>query len=115
MYSLNENGTVRLAGIKPEMVVIIPIVAQCFKAVGTPCVITAATEIFAPNGRRYHMDGSKHDTGEALDFRTKTLTTPDADVLYRLLRERLTPEYQTIRHKGDTAHVHIEIDIASCI
>jgi len=107
---LNENGTVRLAGIKPEMVAIIPLVEMAYAWVNFPCVITAGTEVFDSKGRRYHMLKSKHETGEALDFRTRGLSDSDVDELYRRVGDLLTPEYQVIRHKGKFAHMHIEFD-----
>jgi hypothetical protein len=61
---------------------------------------------------RTHMRGSKHYTDEALDFRTKTLSTKDKHALAAALKERLGRNYDVILEDegGPNEHLHVEHD-----
>jgi len=112
MIKLNENGTVRFAGIKSEMLAIRTLVEQVFNYYGYALVITAGTEEFDENGKLYHKIGSKHPKGEAEDYRTLGIPTPVADMVY-LQRCRKRPDTGIPgcqAHKGKKAHMHIEFD-----
>jgi hypothetical protein len=57
-----------------------------------------------------HMDGSKHYTDEALDFRTKHLIAADKPRLLAGIRHRLGPNYDVILEDagGSNEHGHAE-------
>ena len=59
-----------------------------------------------------HMQGSKHYTDEALDFRTKHLTPQQKHALTTLVKVRLGLDYDVIQEfEGlGNEHLHIEWD-----
>ncbi len=105
MISLHENKTVRLAGLKIETWIAIKLAEQVFDKYHLGTIITAGTEIYDKDGKKIHMIGSLHDTGYAVDLRSKHI--PDAcwTTFISDLRNVLGVEYQVIIH--DT-HLHIE-------
>ena len=108
---LHENGTVRLAGLQPEMDLALAAVNPVFGKCQLDTVITAGTEEFKPDGTLIHARDSLHPRGYALDFRVKHI--PDAvyskltSDLRAALKE-LDKAYQLIIHKN---HFHIEYDL----
>jgi len=106
MISLHENGTVRMKGLKVEILLALLVMEQVFDKYHLGTIITAGTEIYDKNGKRIHMIGSLHDTGYAVDLRSKHI--PDAcwTTFLSDLRNALGVEYQVIIH--DT-HLHIEL------
>jgi len=105
--TLNENGTVRLAGIKPEIILALMLIEPVFNKYGIDLVITAGTEQYYPDGRKIHMTGSLHDTGYAVDLRSRDV--PDAcwTKFTSDLKASLTSEYDLLYEEN---HFHLEFD-----
>ncbi|MEA1877350.1 MAG: hypothetical protein U9N86_10840 [Bacteroidota bacterium] len=103
-----KDDTVKMAGIKPEMVVGLMLVQQVYSLVEVSCVITAGTEEFYLDGTRIHMKGSLHPQGYALDFRSRDIPKNDLDNFCDELQEMLKSEYQVIKHN---THIHVEFDL----
>lgn len=59
-----------------------------------------------------HMKGSKHYSDEALDVRTKTLTTIQKHLLKDTVKKRLGAGYDVILESEgkDNEHLHVEHD-----
>ena len=89
---------VSVVGIKPEMLIALPIIDQCYQKVGVECVLTSGTE--GTHGR-----GSLHYVGLAADFRTNTLKSDQKTRLLNLVSGALTGEYDVILEK---THLHCE-------
>ena len=105
---LNENGTVRLAGLKPELVMACLLLQPVYRKYGLDLVITAGTEIFYKSGKRIHMDGSKHDTGEAVDLRSRDVPKACWTRFIDDCRAVLTPEFDFV---PEGHHFHLEKDL----
>lgn len=99
---IKTDGTVYLAGLRPEMAVAWVIIAGVFAEIRRDCVLTEAANVPGTHGRK-----SKHYIGAAIDIRTRHLVEQDIKQVIRLCKERLGPEFDVIRH--DT-HLHIEHD-----
>lgn len=70
-------------------------------------------DMFVTSGNdRVHMRGSKHYTDEALDFRSKHLSTANKHALLAAVKKRLGRDYQAILEfeGGVNEHFHIEYD-----
>ena len=70
------------------------------------CVVTAGDD-----GK--HMQGSKHYTGLAHDYRTKELTSEQVDVLAWEARDRLGEQYDVVYEydkEQKVGHLHVEFD-----
>ena len=61
MIRLFDKGTVRLAGIKPEIIMACLIIEPIFAKFGVDLVITAGTD----------GEGAKHKAGEAINLRSQ--------------------------------------------
>lgn len=61
---------------------------------------------------KVHMKGSKHYTDEALDFRTKHLTTEEKAALKAAIKARLGKDFDCILEdeNGPNEHLHVEHD-----
>ena len=88
------------AGVTPPMLVIAAAAANVAETLRLTAVITSGTD-----GK--HMEGSKHYTLAALDFRTSHWSTPTQQVFITGMRSRLGRKYQVV-HKRD--HIHFEYD-----
>ena len=96
------QGSVR--GLKEEIVLIVPIVDDVFKAHGLTCVLTSGVR----------MKGSKslHPYGYAADFDcTETITMETWKLIERDVRAALNDQYDVIAHNaGSGMHLHVEFD-----
>ncbi len=82
-------------------------------AINAATVVGIQEELLVTSGNdSVHMVGSKHYTDEALDFRTKTLTTAEKHALAVTVRGRLGRNYDVIlESEGQPSeHLHIEHD-----
>jgi hypothetical protein len=100
--------TVNLRGIRPEMVFIDSIVQSIFNALGYACVRTSIND-------SKHMDGSRHYSGCAIDYRVPSWPThakeerqKDATVA-RLVRDSLPPGADVVL-ESNPPHLHVEWD-----
>ena len=111
MVRLNENGTVRLAGLQPEMDTAMYEVEAVLNQWCIDTVITAGTEEFYSDGTRIHSVGSYHPRGYALDFRKRDIPYSDVDYVMSLILDKLQKidkAYQVILEGN---HFHIEYDL----
>ena len=105
---LNENGTVRLKGINAELVLAALVIEPIFNLYGAELVITAGTEVFNANGERIHMIGSKHETGEAIDLRSRDVDPALRGTLEGEVNDMLGEEFDFIQEGN---HFHMELDV----
>ena len=103
-----KDKTVKLSGIKPEMIMMSILVNQVFEKYHLGTIITAGTEEFYPDGERIHMPGSKHITGEALDFRSRHIPDAVYSKLCSDIQTAVGAEFQLVKHKS---HLHLEMDL----
>jgi len=93
---------VRMAGVKPEMMVVLDVVPVVFARFGYDCWLTSCVR----NG-----DGtSKHDSGEAMDF-DSSVNVPEAtghEIAFRV-NQTLSRDYDALWH-GPRFHLHVEHD-----
>lgn len=73
---LRFKPEVRLKDLKPQTVLAMVVVENAFRQLGKDCLITSVND----GG---HMTGSKHYSGLAFDFRTKSL--PDLETKQALI------------------------------
>lgn len=86
-------------GVTPRHLIIAAAAANVAEILGLTTTITSGTD-------GTHMNGSKHYTSEALDFR---LLGVDTLPFMAQLRTRLGPAYEVIREAN---HIHVEYDPA---
>ena len=99
---------VRLHGLRAEMVVAIEVVRGVFEEHGVAlCVITAASD-----GTHQQLGG--HYQGDALDFRTTSLTGPPREdplaLVASLLRGRLGPDFFVLMEGVNTPNEHLHVE-----
>ncbi len=111
MIKLNENGTVRLAGLQLEMDVALYVVEKHYDKCKLDTVITAGTEEFDKTGNLYHSKGSYHPRGYALDFRSREIST----ALYAQFVKDVQTDLHTLSLAYDVCeegdHMHVEYDV----
>jgi len=96
--------SVKINGIRPEIIIAIIIANSVFDSFEVESVITSITD------GKHSAVNSLHYSGAAVDFRIKNI--PDAyDVgsVALLIRERLTKDYQVIL---ESTHIHIEYQLS---
>jgi hypothetical protein len=85
----------------------------------TAAVINAANELnldmdmlITSGNDSKHMEGSKHYSDEALDFRSKHMNVDECNALMRIVRKRLGKNYQVLLEFSmkPNEHIHIEYD-----
>ena len=69
-----------------------------------------ADQFVTSGNDRVHMRGSKHYTDEALDFRSKHLTTAQKHALLTAVKARLPKGYQAILESEGSANEHFQIE-----
>jgi len=111
MIRLNENGTVRLSRLKPEMDVAMYAVEEILNGFEVDTVITAGTEEFAPDGRRYHSVGSYHPRGYALDFRSSDIPKKNRVKAVKRIRTKMRSVDAAYDVIFESDHIHVEFDL----
>ena len=96
MFLLKEG--VDVSGIRPEIIVAIMAAFAAYANENKECVITSVRD-----GR--HLETSLHYAGQAVDLRTRHLTSEEKANIYKRLREALTRDYDIIM---ESDHIHIE-------
>lgn len=87
-------------GVTPHNLIIAAAAANVASTMEVTIVITSGTD-----GK--HMDGSKHYTGDALDFRISNLTKSQISTFKQRMAARLGPAYQVLLEPD---HVHVEFN-----
>lgn len=90
--------SVKINGIKPEIVIAINVVAEVYKAHGKELVVTSVTD-----GK--HSSGSLHYIGHAFDARTFIFEAYELELVKKDIREALTDEFDVVLEED---HFHIE-------
>ncbi len=98
MLSLKPG--VRFEDISDRIVGALPSIVWIYRVYGQECVITSARD-----GR--HMPGSKHYTGEALDFRTHYFKEAEKHNVRSHLQEALGSDFDVVLEED---HIHVEFD-----
>ena len=105
MIALLLKSSVKLLGIRPEIVLAIQVTFSIYAQLGaTECVITSVTD-------GQHQVGSAHYDGSAFDVRTKNVGIP-AQAIQEALRVALGSDYDVpLEGLGMmNEHIHVEFD-----
>ena len=100
------KSTVRLLGLRPEMVLAHTVVASVYAHHGHDCVITTG-----PEGT--HSYGSEHYTGLALDYRLNDIQPVENRAkIVTDVRAALTGDFDVLHEYIGTPeeHLHVEYD-----
>jgi len=92
---------VRLRGLTPHMAVAVQIVGQVYMDNKIEPVITSVSD-------GNHSNGSLHHCGEAVDFETKSVSSPIVmDRIFRGIKANLGDEFDVVL---ESDHLHVEYD-----
>ena len=91
-------GKASIAGLTKTMLFATIAICSQFNSLDKECVITSGTD-------GVHQHGSKHYTGEALDFRTRNMRRIEKAVLVNNLNEALGPDFDVVLER---THLHVE-------
>ena len=94
-----KKGT-NVNGLKPEIVLIFPVVESVYKEYGAEAVLTSGVD-------SKHGDHSHHYKGLATDWRTRNVEKQFHTSLTKRLRDSLSEQYQVVYERN---HIHIEFD-----
>lgn len=92
--------TVKVQGITPEMIVGTMVANAAYKAFGYDPVWTSAVD-------SKHSLKSKHNSGNAVDYRVKHVPREKWELIEQRIKERLTRDYDVVL---ESDHIHIEYD-----
>ncbi len=86
----------------PRSVIIVTAVSNAWQQCGftDTCWVTSLND-------SVHMQGSRHYTDDAADFRTRNLTKPQVEQWANVCRQRLGKGYQVI---VEVDHLHVEFE-----
>lgn len=91
----------RVRGMSPEICFALMVAQAVYAELGSAeFVVTECTG-------GVHRDGSLHNTGEAVDIRSRTFTHEEKQEAVRLIQHRLRDQYDVVL---ETTHIHIEHD-----
>ena len=102
-----------MALIKFKSSVVVPKVTIIAAAVANAANELSLPDMLVTSGNdSLHMRGSKHYTDDALDIRTKHLSTEQKHALVKTIKRRLGRDYDVIlEYEGKiNEHAHIEFD-----
>jgi hypothetical protein len=102
-----------MAQIKLKSTVVVPKVVIIACAVVNAATALELDDMLVTSGNdSQHMPGSRHYRDQALDFRTKHLTTPQKHALAAEVRRRLGAHYDVILEAEGkpNEHLHVEYD-----
>lgn len=95
---LSIKPGVKVAGIRPEMILAVMVAERVCERYGVDLVITSALD-----GK--HSETSLHYSGCAVDLRNKEMASDAKDEAVRTLKESLGRDYDVIL---EVDHIHIE-------
>ena len=87
-------------GVTPKMLVIMAAMANTAEEMGFVAVVTSGRD-------SKHMTGSKHYTGNALDFRTHNFSPETLAQIMSSMKARLGRDYDVVL---ESDHLHVEYD-----
>lgn len=94
------KSDIKLMGVRPEILIIIPILRKVYNYYDKELVITSIT-----GGS--HGIGSYHYIGQAIDCRTRYFNRDEKMKVKAMIEKRLTDAYDVIL---EPTHLHIEYD-----
>jgi hypothetical protein len=94
-----EKNGAEIAGITPEALLIIIVADGCFRLSGEDCIVTSVTD-----GK--HSSGSRHYSGNAVDFRLPSYATSALAIVNRM-RSCFDEDYDVVI---ESDHIHVEYD-----
>jgi len=98
---LQLKSGVKVAGMRPELVLAMIVAESAYRERGYDCIITSVMD-----GR--HSIKSKHYAGQAFDCRTRHLPDQSAiETVAGAIRKALAPHYDVII---ESDHIHVEFD-----
>lgn len=97
--------SVKLAGLKPEMIPALMVVNEVYAKYNYDCVVTSCMD-----GK--HSKGSRHYLGMALDFRMNTVHEIDQAKITEVVKERLTDEYYVLLEGVGTPNAHLHVQFS---
>jgi len=89
---------VRVAGLRPEILIAIIAAERVCADMGVDCVITACVD-------GVHQAGSLHYCGLAVDLRSRDFRTGDVDKAIARIKQCLGADYDVVLEKD---HIHVE-------
>lgn len=89
---------VRINGIKPEMLLGVIVANSIFEKHGKEFTLTSVVD-------SKHSRGSKHYSGNAIDARTRHLSTVEADRLTIAINTALGADFDVVL---ESTHLHLE-------
>jgi len=103
---VSMKPSVRISKLAPQMALALSIVVECFRDLGINEVVITSGE----DSR--HKPGSKHYTGNALDFRTHHVPRMLLKALVLNIKEALSPDFDVLLESQDepNEHLHVEFD-----
>jgi len=97
------KDSVKFTDLHPAMILAAIRAAGIFESFGVPAIVTSAND-------SQHMEGSKHFTGRALDFRTKHLGGGGAAFSVRdQLASALGPSFTVLLEDFAQANEHLHV------
>lgn len=96
------KSSVQLRYLKPQMIIALIVATEIYRNYQLNLVITSGDD-----SDKVHMANSKHNTGLALDFRTRDMNQTVKNSIVANLRACLNSEYDIVLEKD---HIHIEYD-----
>ena len=99
ILQLDDEQGASINGISVEILFAIMVVQSHFAQVGAKyCIITSAKD-------GVHGKNSLHYTGDAVDFRTRTLDAATVEAIAEAVREALGRHYDVV---VEPTHLHVE-------
>jgi hypothetical protein len=89
---------VRVAGLRPEILIAVVAAERVCAEMGVDCVITACVD-------SVHQAGSLHYCGLAVDLRSRDFRPGDADKAITRIRQCLGADYDVVLEND---HIHLE-------
>jgi len=91
---------VRVAGLRPEILLAVIAAERVCAEMGVDCVVTACVD-------GVHQAGSLHYCGLAVDLRSRDFRPGDADKAITRIKQCLGADYDVVLEND---HIHIEFD-----
>jgi len=91
---------VRVAGLRPEILLAVVAAERVCAEMGVDCVVTACVD-------GVHQAGSLHYCGLAVDLRSRDFRPGDADKAIARIKQCLGADYDVVLEND---HIHVEFD-----
>ena len=95
-----KDDTVRIQGIRTELLFAIMVADEIYKNHGKELVITSGSEFSTR-----HSTTSLHYSGSAVDLRTNYFRSGEVDIVRAEIKERLGRDFDVVI---ESTHIHLE-------